>query len=41
MARPYKIRDLDIIDNITRAVHIHPGLSEVVLRAAHDIQTKM
>ncbi len=32
---------LDTIDNITRAVHIHPALSEVVLRAAHDIQTKM
>jgi hypothetical protein len=29
------------IDNITTAVHIHPALSEVVLRAAHDIQTKM
>jgi dihydrolipoamide dehydrogenase len=32
---------LDTIDNITRVVHIHPALSEVVLRAAHDIQTKM
>src|ERR671930_557140 len=32
---------LDTIDSITRAVHIHPALSEVVVRAAHDIQRKM
>jgi len=25
------------IDNITRTVHIHPALSEVVSRAAYDI----
>jgi dihydrolipoamide dehydrogenase len=29
------------IDNITRAVHIHPALSEVVVRAAHSIQGKI
>jgi hypothetical protein len=32
---------LDTIDNIIRAVHIHPALSEVVLRAAHEIQRKI
>ncbi|MFL6329763.1 MAG: hypothetical protein ACJ705_01980 [Nitrososphaeraceae archaeon] len=32
---------LDTIDNITRAVHIHPALSEVITRAAHDIQRKI
>ena len=31
----------DTIDNITRAVHIHPALSEVVVRAACDIQRKI
>jgi pyruvate/2-oxoglutarate dehydrogenase complex dihydrolipoamide dehydrogenase (E3) component len=25
------------IDNITRTVHIHPALSEVVAKAAYDI----
>jgi mycothione reductase len=33
--------DFDTIDNITRAVHIHPALSEVVVRAACDIQRKI
>jgi mycothione reductase len=32
---------LDTIDSITRVVHIHPALSEVIIRAAHDIQRKM
>jgi dihydrolipoamide dehydrogenase len=31
----------DAIDNITRAVHIHPALSEVVARAAYDILRKI
>lgn len=35
------IEGFDTIDTITRAVHIHPALSEVVLRAAYDIQSKI
>jgi mycothione reductase len=31
----------DTIDTIARAVHIHPALSEVVVRAAYDIQRKI
>jgi len=31
----------DTIDTIARAVYIHPALSEVVVRAAYDIQRKI
>jgi len=31
----------DTIDTIARAVHIHPALSEVVVRAAYNIQRKI